>query len=180
MEFTFKSSSFYNRGEEGNCYLAAFLVYLDMIAGTQGSGIAEDLCIAHGAVLMRNPGEEYHQKHCCHAWVEYAGAIAIDASRVDREVAVIQLHEYLYAGRCKSVKRYNAAEILEICKHSAHTGPWEQIDEKIFDNPEPELLLSRANLSKVRRAGKRSISDKKFMSKIVSWFEEKVSNGTVQ
>lgn len=134
---------FYNAGEHGNCFHAAFVLFLQMYVNNSDELDFEGAMICHGAVALPSTGQMI-----IHGWVEarFTGVedyLVFDASAVGQSMTVVSKQQYYRHAKTRDsyVRKYDLGEFIAIANHTEHTGIWEHPRTAVSDVIESEKLI---------------------------------------
>lgn len=137
---TGKGIDHYNCGEEGNCYFAAYTMWLDMVVAGD-----TDALVCHGRGYSDLEGG-----FILHAWVESHG-LFLDASHVGDSVRILPAGLVYQKHAVDGVRRYNGAQLIQISKWVSHTGPWFHSGDTVEDEDEDDCLVEAVDGPKWKR-----------------------------
>lgn len=145
-------TDFYNCGEHGNCFHAAFVVFLQMYVNNADELDFEGAMLCHGAVELRSTNQMI-----IHGWVEarFTGVeddLVFDASAVGQPMTIATKQQYYRHAKTKDkyVSKYDLGEFMEITNHTEHTGIWERPRTAVADVIESTKLIPARHWKAIR------------------------------
>lgn len=145
-------TDFYNCGEHGNCFHAAFVVFLQLYVNNANEHDFEGARLCHGAVKLLS-----EDRMIIHGWTEarFTGVediLVFDSSAVGQPMTIATKQQYYRHSKTKDeyVSKYDLGEFMEITKHTEHTGIWEHPRTAVSDVIDGSKLIARKHWKSIR------------------------------